>query len=236
MILRTLRFLLAVLLLPLSWAMTRTMIGLLLLARTDGDALVAGPGLALCGGFSIWLFFYFTISRPVRTYVLAHELTHALWGALMGASISKMKVSKHSGSVTLSHTNFFITLAPYFFPLYTMLIIIVYMILSVFFDTKPYYLLWLGLVGFTWGFHFTFTISTLMQHQSDVDECGYLFSYVVIYLLNMAGICIWVIAVSPAEFAPSLHLFGDTAVVTYSCLLQWASRLWIEARHLVNLP
>jgi hypothetical protein len=152
----------------------------------------------LCGGYVLWLALYFTLPRPVRTYVLAHELTHALWGWLMGADILRMRVSARGGSVTLSESNLLIALAPYFFPLYTVLIIAGYYLLSLFFEVERYYLVWLALVGFTWGFHFTFTVATLLQHQTDIREYGHLFSYTVIYVFNVLGICLWVVLVSSA--------------------------------------
>ena len=142
---------------------------------------------------------FLTLPQPIRSYVLAHELSHALWGMAMGARVHNMRLSKDGGSVSLSRTNFLITLAPYFFPLYTVLVIVVYRILVLFWDLEPYELYWLGLVGFTWGFHVTFTLKALSQHQPDIDEHGHVFSYVVILLMNMAGICLWIVGVSHAS-------------------------------------
>jgi len=195
---KILAFVVGIILLPVCFAMTETAVALVHAVTPSSVAGIPPSAWALGGGFILWIIIYFTIPLPVRTYVLAHELTHALWGAMMGAKIFRMKISKQSGSVTMSKSNFLITLAPYFFPLYTVLIIAGYYILSIFHDVGAYYLFWLGLVGFTWGFHFTFTISTLMQHQNDIREYGAVFSYAFIYLLNIAGICVWVVVVSEA--------------------------------------
>ena len=181
-------------------------------AQPSASGNISSAGWALVGGFLVWLFLYFTLPRPVRSYVLAHELTHALWGSMMGARVSDMKVSGQSGSVTLSKTNFVITLAPYFFPLYTVLAIALYYLLSVFIAVAPYHLYWLALVGFTWGFHFTFTISTLAQHQTDIRACGILFSYTVIALLNVLGIGLWVVMVSSATLEQFLGLLGQSSL------------------------
>jgi hypothetical protein len=67
---------------------------------------------------------WFFLPHPVKTYVVAHELTHALWGLLCGARVSHLRVSEGGGSVRLSKSNIVITLAPYFFPLYTILVIL----------------------------------------------------------------------------------------------------------------
>jgi hypothetical protein len=201
-----LRFLAGLLLLPVCAAATQTLLALIAQVRPDSTAFIPAPALAMAGGYALWLLAYFTMPKPVRTYVLAHELTHALWGALMGARILRMSVSKHRGSVTLSKNNFLITLAPYFFPLYTVLVVVAYYLAGLFVDVRGWTLFWLGCVGFTWGFHLTFTVSSLMQHQSDIQLYGRLFSYTVIYLLNVAGICLWVVFVASPRLADVAEL------------------------------
>lgn len=198
MTLRVLRFLSGILLLPVCAAVSLSVAGLLQAIQPSSAGTIPPALWAMGGGFLGWLVVYFVLPRPVRTYILAHELTHALWGSLMGAKVFGMHISKERGSVTLSKTNFLVTLAPYFFPLYTVAVILGYYILAIFFEVETHYLLWLALVGLTWGFHLTFTVSTLAQHQSDIAECGYLFSYTTIYALNALGIAIWIVLVSAA--------------------------------------
>ena len=192
------RFLIGLLLLPLCAAATQTAWAAILRIPATTGTVFAPAALAFGGGIGLWLLIYFTLPAPARTYVLAHELTHALWGAVMGARVKRLRVSRTGGSVTLSKSNFLITLAPYFFPLYTALVIIAYGLLSLVIDVTPFHLFWMGLVGLTWGFHLTFTVTTLMRHQSDIAEYGRLFSYTVIYLLNILGVCLWMATVSSA--------------------------------------
>jgi hypothetical protein len=192
---RFVRFDFGILLIPLCIAGTRTL-GSLVMQLDPGDQAFPYPLMALLAGFLLWQLIFIFLTRPVRTYVFAHELTHALWGWFMGARVSKFKVAKGQGSVTLSKTNFLITLAPYFFPLYTVLLILVYYALWIFIEVEQYHSTWLGLIGFTWGFHLSFTITTLMQRQSDIRAYGHLFSYTFIYLMNVLGICLWVVLVS----------------------------------------
>jgi len=196
---RLVRFLVGLLLLPVCLAVTQTMVSLVR-SLQPSPLLLPPAALAFLGGYTLWLILFFTIPRPVRTYVLAHELTHALWGTLMGARVSRMKVSSQGGSVTLSRTNFLITLAPYFFPLYTVMAIAAYLLLRLFFDVERGHLWWMGLVGLTWGFHLTFTVTTLLTHQTDIRECGRLFSYAMIYCLNLLGLGLWVVAASSATW------------------------------------
>ena len=99
-----------------------------------------------------------------------------------------------------------------------------YYILSIFYDLQDYQLFWLAMVGFTWGFHFTFTISTLLQHQSDIKEYGAVFSYALIYLFNVLGICIWILIVSKVTFEQAFNIalehFRQTAFAV------WSSGVW----------
>jgi len=170
-----------------------------MLRLSDGsDSWWLDPQTAMLGGFLAWIAVFYLLPSPVRAYVLAHELTHALWGALMGARVESMRISKESGSVTLSKTNLLITLAPYFFPLYAVIVIAAYYAVSFFRDVRPYTAWWLALVGFAWGFHFTFTISTLVQRQPDILRYGRVFSLAVIYLANVASLCVWITAVTGA--------------------------------------
>jgi len=198
-------FLTGLLLLPLCVAATRSVAALVHTLGVDSAGEVAEGAWWLAGGFALWLVLFFVLSRPVRTYVLAHELTHAFWGLMMGAKISKLRVSGRGGSVTLSKTNFLITLAPYFFPFYTMLVLAVRYALSFFFDLHTYEPFWLGLVGLTYAFHVTFTITTLMTRQPDIAEHGRLFSYAVIYLFNLLGVGLWIVGVA----GPTLSFFSQ---------------------------
>jgi hypothetical protein len=203
------KLLVGLLLCPWCLAATRTLITLVEAIRPASVQAVPYAGWALLIGFALWVALYFLMPRPVRTYVLAHELTHALWGWLMGARIGKIRVSRKGGSVTLSKTNFLITLAPYFFPFYTMCLVLLLLVASLFFDITPYEAFWLALVGFTWGFHVTFTVSMLMRRQTDITESGRIFSYAFIYLMNVLGICLWIVAAARptwADFADSLRV------------------------------
>jgi len=219
-----LRFGAAVLMLPVCVAATKTVY---LLARSAHPASPAAPPDAwwFAGGFAFWLLLFFTLPRPVRSYVLAHELTHALWGWLMGARVSGLRVGADRGSVKISRINFLVLLAPYFFPLYTVLVIAAYYALSAIFAVEHYQQWWLAMVGLTWGFHFTFTVTTLLQKQSDVQACGRLFSYAIIYALNVLGIGLWIVAVTPAGLEQMIDLLHSEAAGSYALLLNALHRL-----------
>jgi len=216
--LRLLRFLIGATLVPLCIAVTMALLDLLRLIPSGSHSLLSPETVWLLTGYFLWLGMWFFLPRPVRVYVVAHELTHALWGLFFGARVSGLRVSGKGGSVKLSKSNMFITLAPYFFPFYTVLVILIHAIIGLFVPNVPYPLLWLFLVGLTWGFHVTFTVQSLLIAQPDVLEYGRLFSYTIIYLFNLTGVGIWIVCTTSLAFgdffsAVTMHTFAVYASI-----------------------
>ncbi|MBR1586743.1 MAG: hypothetical protein IJ658_00315 [Kiritimatiellae bacterium] len=185
-------FLLAIALLPCAWAIARAFLDVFLMIPAAGAAAVAAEPLAVLGGMAAFLAAWVALPAPVRLYVLGHELTHAAWGLAFGAKVSSLKVGVSGGSVSLSKSNVWITLAPYFFPFWTILVVAAALAARCFVSPLPWPCAWLFAVGFTWCFHVCFTIRSLMQAQPDVQEYGRLFSYVLIWIFNVAGVIAWI--------------------------------------------
>jgi hypothetical protein len=148
-------------------------------------------------GAVLWLITFFGLPRPLLIYVFGHELTHALWVWLMGGRVSRFKVGREGGHILTDKNNFLIALAPYFFPLYSILVIALYGALSLFVDLQPYGRLLYALVGATWAFHLTFTCWMIPKNQSDLSDNGTFFSLVVIYLINLLLLGAMLIIASP---------------------------------------
>jgi hypothetical protein len=191
-------------------------------------------GWALPIGFLAWVGVFFLLPRPIRTYVLAHELTHALWALLMGGRIGKMKIGKSGGHVELTKTNFIITLAPYFFPFYTVLVIAVYYLSGIWLDVETYRLWWLAAVGFTWSFHITFTIQMLSEHQPDIQEHGRIFSYLTIYIMNLLVIGMWMIIVGAPRFISFGDLLGRETATAYHFAWYQLAHFWLWFNELIQ--
>src|SRR5689334_20519577 len=118
-------------------------------------------------------------------YVVGHELTHALWTWLSGGQVKSIKATSQGGHVVVSKTNFLIALAPYFFPLYATIVVVVYAIGHLIWNWAPY-VVWFHLaLGAAYAFHVTLTIHILQTEQTDITQQGYLFSAVVIFLGNV---------------------------------------------------
>lgn len=171
-------------------------IAVLLLPVCAGAALTLGRILRVCGGADItwvpflagaacWCVIFFLLPKPMWVYVFGHELTHALWAWLFGGRVKKMKVTASGGHVIVTKTNFLITLAPYFFPLYAVIVIAVFAAGHWFWGWQKFLVYFDLLLGAAYAFHVTLTFHTLQTQQSDITSQGYLFSGVVIFLGNV---------------------------------------------------
>ena len=210
-----LRMLVGIALLPLCWACCRSLVDGLVVAA-GGENMLSVESCSLLGGMAAFVLCWMTISHPVRTYVLGHELTHALWGLLFGARPSDVRVSENGGSVRLTKSNVVITLAPYFFPFYTFLVIVAALITYAFLRPLPCLPLWLFAIGFTWAFHVLFTLETLSQRQPDVKLYGRIFSWVVILIVNVALVLVWLASMTSFTFG---QLWGSLASRTCSAYM-----------------
>lgn len=202
-----LRLLLGLCLLPLCWAFLRVFLDAV--AEAGAVEGFSAEVVALLGGIAAFSLCWASISRPVRAYVLGHELTHALWGLLFGARPSDIKVGPTGGSVRLTKTNVVITLAPYFFPFYTFIVIVVALITYAFLRPLPYLPLWMFLIGFTWAFHVLFTIQTLCERQPDVKIYGRIFSWSIIFIANVAIVLVWLACATPYTFSSMASSFVE---------------------------
>ena len=222
-----LRVLIGLSLLPACWAFARALIQCVMVAA--GGAQFSVEAVSLLAGMAAFALCWATISHPVRMYVLGHELTHALWGLLFGARPSDVRVSESGGSVKLSKTNMIITLAPYFFPFYTFVVIIAALVTFAFLRPLPFLPLWMFLIGFTWAFHLLFTLETLTQRQPDVKLYGRIFSWVFIFLVNIALVLVWMAATTPLTFAQLGGIIVERVVSAYVSvgLFVWRGCLWL---------
>jgi hypothetical protein len=173
------KFIIAVLMLPVCAGAARAL-WLVLRAGYGADTV----WIPLLAGAACWLVIFFLLPKPMWIYVFGHELTHALWTWLFGGRVKKMKVTSSGGHVVISKTNFLITLAPYFFPLYAVIVVVVFALGNLIWNWHGY-LVWFHLcVGAAYAFHVTLTFHTLKTQQSDIMSQGWLFSAVVIFLGN----------------------------------------------------
>lgn len=148
--------------------------------------------LAIVTGAGVYFVMHLLLWKPIFMHVMGHELTHAFWAVVLGGRIKSLLVSREGGQVTLSKTNFFIALAPYFFPLYTFLLLPIYFIAA-----AKFYPVLSFFIGFTHAFHFALTVHSLRDQQSDIIQVGVFFSLSFVYLMNILVLVIVLAVVTP---------------------------------------
>ena len=215
---RWVKFIVALFLVPLLAVLTQTFFTAFARA-TVSQRLWAGEEFWFFAlGAVLWLIAFFGLPRPVIIYVFGHELTHALWVWLMGGRISRFRVGREGGHIVTNRTNFWIALAPYFFPLYSTLAIAIYGLTGLFYNVQPYGRLLYAIIGVTWAFHFTFTCWMIPQNQTDLRDHGTFFSLVIIYVMNLLLLIVLLVLASPQlTFAE----FGADIVTNLAAFSHW---------------
>lgn len=191
-----LRLLIGVLLLPLAasllWVSAKTLAGVAV-HSTSAAPFAAGLGIAS----ALWLIHRWLIIDPIGpagwaargarwSYVLGHELTHAMAAWVTGGSVYGISVGEKEGHVDLSHSNAFVALAPYCVPFYALAVAVGYRILLWARPEAGGEALFLFLLGGALGAHLLFTWDSLTQtRQPDLDAAGgVLFSVALIAIAN----------------------------------------------------
>lgn len=178
---------------------------------------------AFGGGAMSWLVVYSFLPKPMLIYVFGHELTHALWTWLFGGRVKKFRASSNGGHVMVTKNNFLISLAPYFFPVYAVLVIVLFLIGHLLWNWMPY-LVWFHLsLGAAYSFHLTLTWHILKTEQSDITQHGYLFSAVIILLGNIVVLMLGV------------PLLGSPGVGILTAFHWWFTATVEVVRYLVKL-
>ena len=129
-------------------------------------------------------------ATPTGDYdeLLVHELTHVVWSWLFGGKLKKFKATSEGGEVVITKSNFLVALAPYFFPLYAVFVVVVFLVGHLIWNWSAWTPLFHGILGAAYAFHLTLTIEVLKTEQSDITSQGYLFSGVIIFLGNALGL------------------------------------------------
>jgi hypothetical protein len=166
-----------------------------------------------------------------RFYVFGHELTHALAAWSVGGKVHGFKVGDAGGPVDLSHSNAFIALAPYCFPIYTLGVILIYRGLVYWKPSASNPMLFLLFVGLTLAFHGLKTFEVLWDgKQPDLQQAGgVIFSIAWIGLANGAV----VLLLMKGLFPGSVALGAESRLVWERTLLFW-SRVWQFLKPLTN--
>ena len=218
-------FIVGIALTPLSAGLART---LLAAEKAFGRPSILGlsdsAGMFTLG-FLAFAVLYAAIRIPALPYVFGHELTHVIFGLFKGARISGFNAKEQNGSVKVTRQGVLVLLSPYFFPIYLVVLLAVFGVLSTFapmigtFGGKVF----AGLSGVAWSFHFCFTLNGFLQRQTDLEAYGFFFSCSLVVMLNLLCLCMVFVAISPIGMWDMLVLMGET---TSSSVLWIWDGLW----------
>ncbi len=153
------------------------------------------PLLPFALGFLVYGVVHAIFYKPVFMHVMGHELTHALWAFFFGGNVKSLQITPQGGKVIVNRSNFLIILAPYFFPLYTCLLLPVYAVAKESF--APYVVF---LLGASIAFHLILTAYSLWLNQSDVQAVGFLLSLNIILIINLLILTLLVSYIAPAAY------------------------------------
>ena len=137
------------------------------------------------GGALAYLAVHVLFKKPILTYVFGHELTHAFFAVLFGGALKSFHASDRGGRVTVTKSNFIITLAPYFFPIYTFFFLVLYLVARAAAAGNVVINTLILLSGASFTFHLILTLIFLQTDQNDIKEEGAIFSYPLIFLFNI---------------------------------------------------
>lgn len=187
--------LLGLLLLPGVAGLAQSAFHLLVHIQMDGGA--SRQLARFSAGAGGWLLVFLFLGRPVRTYVLAHELCHLLAAWIGGVGAGNLRVGKTGGSVEVARSSLWIALAPYMIPFYSLALLLLHALAALWWDPSRWANALPFALGTTWSFHITFTVYALLQGQSDLRPYGWLGSLPVILYGNLLLGCLALALVSP---------------------------------------
>ena len=170
------KFFLGLLLLPVGWVLTATFFENFARANLGGRRFWASEGFWFFAlGVVLWSILFLGLPQPsrlalrLRFYVFGHEFTHALWVWAGGGRVSAFRVGRDGGYIVADRVGVFTSLAPYFFPLYSVVVVVGWGLAGVWWGEW----MWgeagrrvlFALLGATWAFHFTFTLWMIPKDQ-----------------------------------------------------------------------
>ena len=206
---RLIRWSLALLLLPLCWVTSWTLLCRFSQATVDQDFwktsefwYFATGSLMMIG----WFWSGLLQSFFLYLYVLGHELTHAIFVLLYRGKVTDFYVSVEGGYITTNKTNLVIALSPYFVPFWSVIGAVIYGLIRYFAQlSQEWDRVLYAIMGVTWTFHMIWTLWMIPRDQPDLRENGTFLSLVIIYLANLLLLVGLLCGASDRKYARICH-------------------------------
>lgn len=183
-----------------------------------------------CGALA---YFLIMLIPPVRKnekwlQTFSHELTHTIVGMMFFRKINSFQASDN-GTGVIYHSgrrrfgSIFISLAPYCFPIFTYL----FMLLRILGSEEMYYIFDI-FIGFTAAFHFTCFWRQTGNYQTDIQGQGYVRSYMFIAAWRLFNATIILLTIRMGIVDAVTYIFPEywhTIVGWWDALTGWISQL-----------
>ena len=232
------KFIVGLFLLPFAWILTKTFLQAFTTSLQHGLLATQSFG-CFAAGVILFGILYLIIPQKALMilYVLGHEVTHAIWVWIFGGKVADhFHVSQEGGHVLTDRVNTWIILAPYFFPIYSVLVVTLYGAASLAADLSQFRWVLFLLLGLTLAFHLVFTCLLILKGQPDLHYGGTFFSLMVIYLINLMVITGLLLVTSRIVTLQhfGVLLLGNTTDFLETCraiiewLIFWVSDLYSE--------
>ena len=159
-----------------------------ILASSGASGWISVESMSALGGVAAFSLCWMAVSHPVRAYVLGHELTHALAAMLCFGKVQALSVDVDGGYVDTDTDNLFVSLAPYFVPLWMLLWLGVLFVANWIYPFAAYLPWFYAGFGFWWAFHVYWTLWVIPREQPDLLENGVVLSFMIIMLTNVVAL------------------------------------------------
>lgn len=138
-------------------------------------SLLAAPNVKMAAiGFVTGALFWVVFGRKLGFFgVFEHEFAHLVMGLLMFQKPEAFFATAKRGHVRVGGKNFLVDLAPYYFPTFSLILLVVFPLLKP--SAQPYFY---PVLGFVTGYHLVSQISDFKFYQGDIRVSGRLFSIV----------------------------------------------------------
>lgn len=143
--------------------------------------------LVLLGGVGIYYMASRVMDKSLKTsqQVLAHELTHSFFALLTFHKVKSLSIKEDDTGGTMRFEgkgNWLIIAAPYFFPFFCMVYIIIASVFLIFFPLGIFYNLFLG---YFVGYYIDAVFSQIHDKQTDLIELGPIFCLMFLPSANL---------------------------------------------------
>lgn len=125
-------------------------------------------------GFVSGALFWIVMRQKLGFFgVFEHEFTHLVMGLLMFRKPEAFFATAKRGHVRVGGKNFLVDLAPYYFPTFSVILLLVFPLLK-----ESAYLVYFPVLGFITGYHLVSKIFDFKFYQGDIRVSGRVFSVV----------------------------------------------------------